>query len=451
MPLNSYRKPLAPVNPAKTLVVGFLIVILIGTALLSLPAATAGSQSASPTTALFTATSAVCVTGLIVEDTATYWSVFGQVVILLLLEIGGLGIMTMSTGVALVLGRRVTLRSRLMIREAMGELSLQGMVRLVRYVLAIALSFQAVGFITLTARLSADYPLGRAAFLGLFHSVSAFNNAGFDLFSTSLEGFVSDPYVNGIIMILIVSGGLGFTVIAELFRRQVRGYRGPLSLHARVVLMTSGVLLAAGTVFFFFSEAGNPETMGELGPLGRVLSAMFTAVTPRTAGFNTLPTGSLRSASLFFLILLMFIGGSPGSTAGGVKTTTVFSMVARIWGTIRGSEDVQVLGRRLPKQILHHSLAIVVLSAALVFFGTLGLLVFEGFTISDSLFEVTSAFGTVGLSTGVTPDLGLFGRLLITGMMFAGRVGPLTLTLALGRNPSKGNLFRYPEEEVMIG
>ncbi len=451
MPLNSYRKPLAPVNPAKTLVVGFLIVILIGTALLSLPVATAGTESASPTTALFTSTSAVCVTGLIVEDTATYWSVFGQVIIMLLIEIGGLGIMTMSTGVALVLGRRVTLRSRLMIREAMGVISLQGMVRLVRYVLAITLSFQALGFIALTARLSADYPLGRAAFLGLFHSVSAFNNAGFDLFGTSLEGFASDVFINGIVMILIIGGGLGFTVIAELYRRQVQRYRGPFSLHARVVLMTSGVLLAAGTIFFFFSEMGNPETMGGLGPLGKVLSAMFTAVTPRTAGFNTLPTGSLRSASLFFLVFLMFVGGSPGSTAGGIKTTTFFSVIARVWGTIRGNEDVQVLGRRLPKQVLDHSLAIVVVSAALVFLGTLGLLVFEGFSMSDSLFETTSAFGTVGLSTGVTPHLGLFGRLLITSIMFAGRVGPLTLTLALGRNPTDMQVFRYPEEEVMIG
>ncbi len=451
MPLNSYRRPPTPVNPAKALVVGFLITITLGTGLLMLPVATGGPENAGPTTALFTATSAVCVTGLIVEDTGTYWSTFGQVVILLMIQIGGLGIMTMSTGVALVLGRRVALRSRLMIRESMGEISLQGMVRLVRYVLAIALTCQAIGFVAITARLASVYPLGRAAYLGVFHSISAFNNAGFDLFGTSLEEYVADPFMNMIVIGLVVVGGLGFTVVSEIYRRRVYGARGPLSLHARIVLLTSGVLLAIGAIFFFLSEMGNPETMGALGSGGRILSSIFMAVTPRTAGFNTLPTGSLRSASLFFLVLLMFIGGSPGSTAGGIKTTTFFSVLARVWATTRSSNDVQVFGRRLPGQVLDHSLAIMVVSAALVFLGTLGLLVFEGFPMADSLFEATSAFGTVGLSTGVTPHLGLAGRLIVTVMMYAGRVGPLTLTLALGKSATTKESLRYPQEEVMIG
>ncbi len=451
MPLNAYRKPMAPVNPAKALVVGFLVVIALGTGLLLLPASTVGQGGASPSTALFTATSAVCVTGLIVEDTGTYWSTLGQIIILLLIQVGGLGIMTMSTGVALILGRRVTLRSRLMIREAMGELSLQGMVRLVKYVLAIALSFQAMGFILLTARWSLDYPAGRAAFLGLFHSISAFNNAGFDLFGTSLEGFVSDPFVNGVVLGLLITGGLGFTVVSEIYRRRVNGARGPFSLHARAVLWTSGLLLVGGAVFLFFSEMGNPATTGGLGPVGRILSALFTSATPRTAGFNTLPTGSLRTASLFFIIFLMFVGGSPGSTAGGVKTTTFFSLIATVWSTIRGRNDVQVFGRRLSIQTQKHSLAIIVVSAGLVFLGTMGLLVFEGFPISESLFEATSAFGTVGLSTGITSSLGTVGRTIITFMMYVGRVGPLTLTLALGRKPTDRQMFRYPEEEVMIG
>ncbi len=451
MPLNAYRRPPAPVNPAKTLLMGFLFAIVLGTSLLLIPAATIGPTSASFSTALFTATSAVCVTGLVVEHTGTYWSVFGQIVILLLIQIGGLGIMTMSTSIALALGRRVTLRSRLMIREAMGELSLQGMVRLIRYVLFIALAFQGIGFFALTIRLSADYSLGRAAYLGLFHSISAFNNAGFDLFSSSLEGFVGDPFVNGVVMALVICGGLGFTVIAEIYRRKVNGVPGPFSLHARIVLITSAALIVVAAVFFFFSEIGNPATMGGLGPLGRGLSALFTAITPRTAGFNTLPTGNLNTASLFFLVLLMFVGGSPGSTAGGIKTTTFFSVIAGVWSSLKGSSDIQAFGRRIPHHLVDHALAIAVLSAALVFVATMGLLVFEDFGICESLFEATSAFGTVGVSTGVTGDLSLPGRIIITVMMYTGRVGPLTLTLALGQRAKKKVTFRYPEEEVMIG
>ncbi len=439
-------------NPAQVLVLGFLAVIVVGTLLLLLPAATREGQDTEFLTALFTATSAVCVTGLIVVDTGTHWTTLGHVVILFLIQVGGLGIMTMSTMAAMVIGRKVSLRERLVIREAMGHVTLEGMVRLVRLILVVAVIFEGIGAIILTLHWSRDYPLARAAFLGVFHSVSAFNNAGFDLFSVSLMGYVNDPVTNVTVMVLIVSGGLGFVVMAEIFRRLRTGRSYRFSLHSKIVLTASVLLWIGGAVFLLLAEASNPDTMGQLSWMGRTLSSVFTSVTPRTAGFNTLPTGSLRLASLLMIIGLMFVGGSPGSTAGGVKTTTVFILLASVFNTIRKRVDVELYGRRLDPKLVMNALAIVVLGSFLVFVVTLVLLLsLEGAEFIDCLFETVSAFGTVGLSTGITSRLNSLGRVAIIATMFIGRLGPLTLMMAMRLTDQPDPRYRHPREDIMIG
>ncbi len=450
MPLSEQKRRPTPINPAKVIIIGFAGAILIGTLLLLLPFATEPEFQTGFTTALFTATSAVCVTGLVVVDTGVHWTTFGELIILLLIQVGGLGIMTLSTGVAMALGRKVTFRERMAIQQSMGSITLQGMVRLVRYVVLIAIGFQAVGAVLFALRWSGDYPLGRAVYLGVFHAISAFNNAGFDLFSVSFEPFVQDPLVNAVGIVLIIFGGIGFIVILDLYRF-FRNQRHRLSLHTRLVLLSSIVLILFGAVFFLVSEMGNPETLGGLSWPGRLMASVFTAVTPRTAGFNTVTTADLLPGSLFLLILFMFIGGSPGSTAGGVKTTTFMALVLAVSQTFLGRSEIQVFGRRLKMSIIFYALTIVILSITLIFAVTLVLLFLENMPFLDTLFEVTSAFGTVGLSTGITPYLSTAGRLIITLLMFAGRVGPLTMVFALTMERNERGSFRYPEEGIMIG
>ncbi len=449
MPLNSAKKPMPPLKPAKVLVVGFLSVIAVGTLLLLLPVATAEGNETSSLTALFTATSAVCVTGLIVVDTGTHWSTFGQIVILFLIQIGGLGIMTMSTTAALVIGRKITFRQRLLIRESMGHVTLEGMVRLVRLIVIVTLAFEALGALILTLRWSQDYSLGRAAYLGIFHSVSAFNNAGFDLFTVSLTPYVGDLATNLTVIILIVSGGIGFVVIGEAYRALFLG--GRMALHSKIVLVVSAALLLFGAVFILVTESTNSDTLGHLSWPARIMGSTFTSVTPRTAGFNTIPTGSLRYSSLFVIMIFMFIGGSSGSTAGGVKTTTVYTLLATVASTIRGSRDVISLRRRLDQGIIRASLTIIMLSVLFVCVTTLILLSSEGGPFVDCLFEAFSAFGTVGLSTGITSHLSTVGRLAIIVTMFTGRLGPLTITMALADEKPRRPGYRHPREDIMIG
>jgi len=441
----------ASLHPAQVLVLGFLAAIAVGTLLLTLPIAIEPGGRPSLVTALFTATSAVCVTGLVVVDTATHWSTFGEVVIMLLIQIGGLGIMTMSTLVAIAIGRRITMRERLVIQEALGQMTLAGLVRLTKYILLITFMFESLGAVVFTLRWAADYPLGRALYYGVFHSVSAFNNAGFDLFSTSFEGFVADPTVNIMGMFLIVTGGLGFVVMADIYRRLVeRGNSYRMSLHSRIVLTTSAALVGVSTLLIFLWERTNPGTLANLPWSGKLLGSFFTAVTPRTAGFNTLPTGSLRPVSLLYITVLMFIGGSPGSTAGGIKTTTFGALLAAVYATVTGKDEIQLFRRRLARDVVDKGLAIAMIALVLVISVTMVLLATEEAPLMDTLFETMSAFGTVGLTTGLTPYLSTAGRLLIVATMFAGRVGPLTLAVAITRERQEGR-YRHPEERIMVG
>jgi len=444
-------------SPPQTLAVGFGATILVGTGLLMLPVATTAGENPRVIDALFTAASAVCVTGLIVVDTPTFWSPFGHVVILALIQLGGLGYMTVSTMIALLLRRRVSLRERLALQRAVGTMSLAGVVRFVKRVLVVTAVVEGTATVVLTLRFAQDYPIGTAAFLGLFHAVSAFNNAGFSLFSTSLMRYVGDPVVSLTLAVSFILGGIGYLVISEFLEWRREGIVPRLSVHTRLVLRVTGGLLAVSFVLFLFLEWTNAATLGPLGVPVRLLAGFFQAATPRTAGFNTVDIGSLRQVTLVILILLMFVGASPGGTGGGIKTTTFGALLAAIWRTLRGDSEVNLMGRRLPQKVLNDAFILSTLSLNFVVLVTVILMVTEGHPFIQTLFEVTSAFGTVGLSTGV-PGMPIslagvfsdFGKLAISGTMLAGRVGPVTLGAALLlREQTAG--YHLLEEQVLIG
>ncbi|KQO01148.1 TrkH family potassium uptake protein [Paenibacillus sp. Leaf72] len=436
-------------SPPRILVVGFAIIIMLGALLLSLPFASADGSGLRFLDALFTATSATSVTGLVVVDSGTYFSVAGQVIIMLLIQIGGLGFMTMGTLFALVLKKRISLRERLILQEAMNQGSMEGIIRLIRKVIVYSLSFELVGTLLFTMRFAYDMPFGKALYFGVFHAVSLFNNAGFDIFGDyrSLTMYVDDPIVNLTAMLLIISGGLGFIVISDLleFRR-----RKGLSLHSKVVLVMTGSLIAVGAVVIFIFEFSNARTLGSLDWGGKILASFFQSVSPRTAGANTLNYADLRQATLFFTIILMFIGASPGSTGGGIKTTTFMTLIGAVVAMFRGKEDIVLFRYRLGKERVLKALTITMLSLALVVVVTMLLSATEDQRFIKILFEATSAFGTVGLSMGITPELSDFGKIIISITMFAGRLGPLTLAYALNPKTSK-ELYRYPEGKITIG
>ena len=436
-------------SPAQILVLGFAAVIFIGAFLLTLPISNQTGSFTPFVDALFTATSAVCVTGLVVVDTGTHWSVFGQVMIMFLIQIGGLGFMTVATLFAMLLGKRINLRSRILIQEALNNLSIEGVVRLVRYVVIITLAVESLAALILTIRWSFDMPLEKAFYYGVFHAVSSFNNAGFDLFGEfrSITGYVDDFTVNLVISTLIIIGGIGFVVIADLLQK--RSWRS-LRLHTKVVLATTAVLLVSGTLIIFGLEFTNPKTMAPLTMKGKLLAAYFQSVTPRTAGFNTLSIPDLRSATQFLMVILMFIGASPGSTGGGIKTSTFMTLATAVWSSTRGREDVEVFKRRIPMNIIYRSLTITMVALVLVITVTMILSITERAEFLTILFETTSAFGTVGLSMGITPSLTFIGRVLIILTMFAGRVGPLTVAFAVAQRQHKESI-KFAQEKIMVG
>jgi len=437
-------------TPSRVLVLGFAMLILLGAFLLTLPLATQDGNGMNFLNAFFTATSAVCVTGLVVVDTATTFTYFGQAVILVLIQVGGLGFMTFATMFAIILGKRITLKERLLLQEALNQVSLEGIVRLAKSVILISLTIEAVGALILTLRWSVDFGWTKALYYGIFHSISAFNNAGFDLFGhfSSLTAYVGDPITNITIMLLIILGGLGFAVLANLYAYRER----KLTLHTKIVLQVSGSLILIGSGIIFVLELTNPLTLGPL-PLGtKVMAAIFQSVTPRTAGFNTINISDMYDTTLLSMIVLMFIGASPGSTGGGIKTTTFISIVLSVFSTFRSDPHVVLEGRTLPKDIIQKALAITTLAAFLIFIMTSILTITEKADFLTLFFEVTSAFGTVGLSLGVTPDLSSLGKVAIILTMFAGRVGPLTLAFFLSQKANKSSVhIKYPDERIIIG
>lgn len=421
----------------------------MGGFLLSLPVASANGERLALLDSLFTATSAVAVTGLVVVDTGTYFSLFGQLVILGLIQIGGLGFMTMTTLLAVLIGKRISLRERLVIQEALNNISLSGVVQLSVRVLQLAAVFEGLGAFFLAWKFVPLYGWATGIYYSIFHSISAFNNAGFDLMGgfQSLQGFQGSWLINMVIAALIIIGGLGFTVLLDIGAKRKFSR---LSLHSKLVLIMTGVLLGLGFVAFLILEFTNPNTIGELPWWQKLLVSFFHSVVPRTAGFSTVDIGELYNPTLFFLVFLMFIGASPSSTGGGVKTTTIGAMLAASVAIVRGYSEVELLERRLPKEIIFRALAIFLMALGLLSVGTMVLAGTEPFPFLDILFEATSAFGTVGLSTGLTPSLSPVGKVIIMILMFVGRLGPMTAAAALAQRMQTPN-YKYPEEKIVVG
>ncbi|MGI6343483.1 MAG: TrkH family potassium uptake protein [Bacillota bacterium] len=437
-------------SPVQVLAASFALLILLGSLLLAMPAASRQGQL-NYLDALFTATSAVCVNGLVVVDTWTQFSFWGQLVLLSLIQIGGLGVMTLATLLVVALGRRVSLRNRLLMQEALNQGSLEGIIRLLKSVGLFTFFFEALGALILTICFLPDYGWPLALWKGAFHSVSAFCNAGFDLIGQwrNLAPYASHWGVNLTITTLIIVGGLGFSVIADLQRQRREGFRwSRLTLHSKLVLTASAVLLLGGSLFILVAEWGGG--LAGLPPVYRPLAAWFQSVATRTAGFSTIATSSLKPATLFVLILLMFIGASPGSTGGGVKTTTFAAVFLMVVAVIRGRDDANVFGRRIPRELVMRSMSIVAVSLALVIGVTIALSLLEDHPFLTLLFEATSAFATVGLSLGITPGLSLVSKLIVIFTMYAGRVGPMTLAVALAHTGQQAQL-RYPEEKIIVG
>ncbi len=429
---------------------GFATIILIGTFLLTLPIATENGEGLSFLNALFTATSATCVTGLVVVDTGDTFSTFGELVILFLIQIGGLGFMTFATLLFLLLGKKISLKERLLLKEAFNNITISGLVRLVRRILLFTALIELIGALILSIRFSFDMSIGKAIYFGFFHSISNFNNAGFDLMGgfNGLTEYVDDPFIVLTICALITIGGLGFIVINELYEyRETKR----LSVHSKIVLTSTLILTIGSTILIFLFEYGNSKTLGPLSEWGKVLGSLYQAVTPRTAGSNTLPIGDLTQTTLFLIIFLMFIGAGSGSTAGGIKITTFALLVATMWSQIRGKEDVVLFRRRIVNETILKALTVTMCGMMIVIFVTFVLSILEqGHSFMMYLFEATSAFGTVGLSMGLTPELSPGGRLVIILTMFAGRLGPLTIAFAIAKR-RKSEAFRHPKGNIMIG
>lgn len=443
------RRPSPPkrISPL-ILVYGFALLIGIGTLLLLLPAANKAGGFTPFVTAFFTATSAVTVTGLVVVDTSSYWSPFGLGVILALIQIGGLGIMTLSTLLFILLGRRITLRERLAIREAAGLTVLGGVVRLVRQIGLLILVLEGVGMVALTIRFAFDLPFPSALWNGLFHAVSAFNNAGFAVLpGAGLPAYRNDASVLLIMAVLVILGGISITVINDLMAKR---RFGRLALDSKMVLTASLLLWLSGILVFFVSEYANPDSLGPLGVPGKLLNSFFASVNARTAGFASLSVPAFYEYTLFFLLGLMFIGGASGSTAGGIKVNTFGVVLASVVAAVRGKPNVEAFKRELPNDQVFRALAIVVLGLGVVFLIAFLLNVVEEKRFIDLFFETVSAFGSVGNSSGVTSGLSVAGQLLIMLAMFVGKFGPLTLVLALAQRPDPG-MYRYAQERVKIG
>jgi len=435
-------------TPYQILALGFAGLIICGALLLMTPMASVTGQGLSFIDALFTSTSAVCVTGLVVVDTGTYFSLFGQLVIIFLIQAGGLGIMTMATLMALVMRRRIQLRERLIMQEALNQMTVSGVVRLTQYIILITLLIEFIGGTILAINW---YPeLGsQAIYFGYWHAVSAFCNAGFDLFGnfSSLTNYVDDSTVNLTIASLIILGGIGFTVMFDMWHnRQWHKF----ALHTRLVLVTTFVLLLLGSLVIFLLEMNNPHTLGPLSWQSKFLSSYFQSVSTRTAGYNTVDIGKLQDATIFFMVILMFIGASPSSTGGGIKTTTIGVLIAAVWALITGKNDAEIFQRRISQDIIYKAFTVFFIAATLVIFVTMMMSITEDAPFLRILFEVVSAFGTVGLTTGITPSLTEYGKIWIIFTMFAGRVGPVTLALALALRTRKG-MVHYPEGKVNIG
>ncbi len=437
-------------HPARIVPLAFLSAIIIGTVLLSLPISTPGPTRPPVLTAAFTSVSAVCVTGLTTVDTATYWSPFGQVVIMALIQVGGFGIMTLATLLGLLVGGKLRLKSSLIAQTETKTLNIGDVRHVIRRVAVTMLSFEAFFSLVLTVRFRIRYDdsLGEALWHGVFHSVSAFNNAGFALYSDNLIGFVDDAWIAFPICVAIIAGGIGFPVLFELRQR----WRRPSmwSVHTRLTVYGSLLLLVLGTGAFLALEWSNAGTLGPLSPWGKIVGGVTGGVVPRTAGFNSIDYGQITPETLAVNYVLMFIGGGSASTAGGIKVTTFFLLAYVIWSEVRGEPETNIAHRRISGSTLRQALTVVLLAIGAIAIGTMVILLATGYTLDVVLFEAISAFATVGLSTGITPDLPPVAQLTLMALMYIGRVGTITVASALALK-SRHHHFHLPEERPVVG
>ena len=431
---------------SQSIILGFFSMILLGTFLLMLPFSSRAGVATPFSDALFTATSAVCVTGLVVYDTAAYWSVFGQTVIIILIQIGGMGVITVAASFALISGRRISLMQRSTMQEAISAPKVGGIVRLTSFIIRISLLSELLGAAAMAPVFCRDFgPKG--LWMALFHSISAFCNAGFGLMGTSapfssLTGYTAEPVINVIVMLLIVIGGIGFLTWDDIraHKLHIHQYR----MQSKVILCTTAVLLLFPALYFFFFE------FSALAPEERILASLFQSVTTRTAGFNTVDLTALSEPGRYIMIALMLIGGSPGSTAGGMKTTTIAVLFASAISTFFRKEYAHFFDRRIDDSVIKNAATILLMYLSLFFFGGLAISIIEGAPMLDCLFETASAVGTVGLTLGLTSQLGLVSRGILIVLMFFGRVGGLTLIFAALSGTAK-NVSKYPQEKITVG
>ncbi|VYU19958.1 Trk family potassium uptake protein [Peptoniphilus gorbachii] len=435
-------------NPPLMVCLSFFALILFGAILLDLPIASANGERIGFLNAFFTSTSASCVTGLIVANTATQWTAFGKVVIILLIQIGGLGTMVFLSLIAMVLNKRIGITERRIIKEQTNADTSKGIIRLVIYIIKFSLAVELIGAILLATKFIPDFGLGRGILFSLFHSISAFCNAGFDLTGNSLTDYVSDFTVNMTISLLIIFGGLGFTVFIDIYRK--RRFKN-LSLHSKVVISFTAILILVGTLAFFLIEYKSPAMLG-LTLKGKILSSFFMSVTARTAGFNTIDLGKMQEGSVIVTIMLMFIGASPASTGGGIKTTTFGVLLSSTISVLRGNKEIEIFHKSISYDTLIKSLCIFTLGSFLVIFSSLWITLIEQgkFLYLDILYEIVSAFGTVGVSRGITADLSSLSKIILIILMYLGRVGAATLGVSILDTHRKKHT-RYSEGKIIVG
>ena len=434
-------------NSFQILIIGYIAIILVGTVLLELPFSTVSGSSASLMDALFTSTSAACVTGLVVQDTATYWSGFGQFVIMLLAQVGGLGSVTVTAWFAILSGRKIGLVQRSTMQEAMAAPKVGGIVRLAGFILKVTLVTEVIGIFIMMPAFCADFGMLKATWYAIFHSVSAFCNAGFDLMGSvtpfsSMTGYAVNPFINIAIMLLIIVGGIGFLTWDDMRANTIhlKKYR----MQSKVILFTTACLLIIPALYFFFFEfSGKP--MGE-----RIWETMFITVTARTAGFASIDLNSLSQTGMAVMIILMLIGAAPGSTAGGIKVTTLAVIISTAWSVFRRRENASFFGRRIADDTVKYAATVVLMYITLFILSSLVICSVEGLPLMSCMFETASAIGTVGLSLGITPSLGVVSRLILIFLMFIGRAGGLTIIFAT-ISGTTGNVSKLPQEKITVG
>lgn len=436
-------------SPSRKLILGFLFAILLGTFILMMPFSLKEGEKLSFLSSLFTIVSAVCVTGLTVVDVSKVFSPAGDLVIIFFIQLGGLGVMTFSSILFLAMGKRMTFYERELLKEERNADSSGEISSFIKKLLLTVFIIESIGAIILTWEFAKEMSINKAVFYGIFHSISAFCNAGFSLFSNNLEAYKANPIINLTIGYLITLGGIGFAVITSVIMVIRRGI-DRFNLTSKVAIIISMILTFGGMILFFILEYSNSATLGDLNFIQKILASYFQSVTLRTAGFNTIPLGELRNSTIFMCCILMFIGASPGSTGGGIKTTTFGVILFYVIGIVKKKENVEIFNRRLDWEIMNRALAILVLAITYVSIVIMLMLIAENFSPEEIVFEVISAFGTVGLTLGITPDLSTFSKLLLIFTMFVGRLGPMTFALAIGETKKKA-LSKYPKENILVG